>query len=508
MGKVKSVAKLQENGQFSDPIPLSVDLDNVDISQKLKNALQSKNITVSKDNAEEVLIELANLSGEMSGTLGVNKGGTGKNSISEGNVLVGGANNTFEEKDIDTVPTNGSSNLVTSGGVYTSLSNLPPKNHASTNTTYGIGNENLYGHVKVKNYFDKEKISEGYTAAGYNALVEAYEELINSGKTIDVIVELPKDNWKEHEDMMEFFPPEGGSSGAIKTDHYFSQSVEVPQIRSGLTPLFFLADDSLDDISERDKRAYAFSLITGCKAANGSISFKAAAALPVDIYVEIKGIPEQELEYVDNTVIFLVEPSAFTLNSTTQRYEATVTVNGISGGAGGIWDIVRSGAVLTEAESEIALSITDVDTLDNAVKISCLEIPAQRFMMSISGAYPAADPGNVILSGMQNWFNKVDDLEKQSLVIQAINLPSTVCPANSATSIQLMEEDWPVIEGYTLVAVTPRYTNTNLLWNSCRTTTIESGAKRIIDVKLYNITNNSITTSEGTTNVYGFYRHN
>lgn len=186
----------------------------------------------------------------------------------------------------------------------------------------------------------------------------------------------------------------------------YQQTVTLPQMREGMTPLYFLASDG-------DDAQYAFGLIIDYQVGYAEITFYAADRPAVDLNLTLKGIPAQEMEYVDNTVVFLVEPSAFALNSTTQRYEATITVEGMTAGTGGTWDIVRSGAVLTEAESKVALSITDVDRLDGAVKISCLDAPAQRYMMSIAGAYPDAEPGTVILAGMQEWFDRVEALENK-----------------------------------------------------------------------------------------------
>lgn len=192
------------------------------------------------------------------------------------------------------------------------------------------------------------------------------------------------------------------SAGWTGTTAPYQQTITVPQMREGMTPLFFLASDG-------DDAQYAFSLITGYSSGYAEITFYAADKPAVNIDLTLKGIPAQEMEYVDNTVVFLVEPSAFAVNETTQRYEATIDVPGMTEGTGGTWDIVRSGADLTVAESKIALSITDVDRQEGSVKITCLEVPAQRYMMSIAGAYPDAEPGTVILAGMQEWFDRVDE---------------------------------------------------------------------------------------------------
>lgn len=198
----------------------------------------------------------------------------------------------------------------------------------------------------------------------------------------------------------------------------YSQTVTVPQMREGMTPLYFLDGTGDDDVQ------YAFSLITDLQSGYAQITFYAADKPTVNVPIILKGIPAQEMEYVDNTVAFLVEPSAFAKNNTTNRYEATIEVPGMTEGTGGVWDIVRSGPVLTEEESAIAAAITDVDRLDGAVKISCLEVPAQRYMMSISGAYPDAEPGTVILSGMTEWFDRVEALEGKLLAVkETISIP-------------------------------------------------------------------------------------
>ena len=46
-------------------------------------------------------------------------------------------------------PTQGSTNPISSGGVYTALSTKAPTFHASSDATYGVGSTTQYGHVKV-----------------------------------------------------------------------------------------------------------------------------------------------------------------------------------------------------------------------------------------------------------------------------------------------------------------------------------------------------------------------
>lgn len=191
----------------------------------------------------------------------------------------------------------------------------------------------------------------------------------------------------------------------------YSQIVNVFQMREGMTPLYML--DMTTITSENvDALQYAYGLLTGYMSGYTHVTFQVADLPTVDIPLILKGIPAQRFETADNTVIFPVEPVAFALNADADnRYQATFTVEGMTEGDGGIWDIVRSGPVMSLAESKIAASITDVERLDGAVKITCLEVPAQRYLMKISGVDINAESGSIILSGMQEWFDRVEEAE-------------------------------------------------------------------------------------------------
>lgn len=234
------------------------------------------------------------------------------------------------------------------------------------------------------------------------------------GSSIDIPVVLPAEAW------------EGESAP-------YQQTVTVPQMREGMTPIHFFAGDS-------DTERYAYSLIMDYQAGYAQMTFYAADLPEVDIHLTLKGVPAQKLGVVDNTVVFLVEPSVFALNEDVDRYEATIAVEGMTAGYGGQWDIVRSGPVLSLEESRIAASITDVIRSDGAVKIVCLEPPAQRYMMSIAGAYPDAEPGTVILSGMQQWFERVEELEA-ALNEQYDKRPYHIANAGGSSN-QVSNEDW------------------------------------------------------------------
>lgn len=176
-------------------------------------------------------------------------------------------------------------------------------------------------------------------------------------------------------------------------------------MRESMTPLWYFSGTG-------DDARYASSLITDYVAGYAQMTFYAADLPEVDIDITLKGIPAQQLEYADNTVVVVVPADGFTLNEDLGRYEQTIPVEGMSAGAGGGWDIVRSGEALTEAESKIALSITDVIPLDGAIKIVYLWPPEQQYMLKLTGTYTQATEGTTLLSGMQGWFGRVETLEK------------------------------------------------------------------------------------------------
>lgn len=218
------------------------------------------------------------------------------------------------------------------------------------------------------------------------------------GSSVDIPITLPATAWT-------------GTSAP------YSQTVTVPQMREDMTPFVILTDsDTLTDAQR-----YAFSLLTDYDAAYAQMTFYAADKPTVDIPVTLKGIPAQEPEFVDNTVVLIVEPSGFALSTDPEydgRYVSTITVTGMSAGAeGASWDIVRSGPVLSLEESKIAASITDVKPMDGAVQIVCTEIPAATYLLKITGSYADATPGDVILPNLLTWMN---DTTSQITIMQDV----------------------------------------------------------------------------------------
>lgn len=205
------------------------------------------------------------------------------------------------------------------------------------------------------------------------------------GSSIDVPITLPVADW----------------TGVTAP---YTQILTVSQMRDGMAPLLYFSGTG-------DAAQYAYSLITGYKPGYAQMTFYAADLPETDIDITLKGIPSQQLEYADNTVVVVVPADGFEINEDLGRYEQTIAVEGMAAGANGAWDIVRSGEVLTEAESKIALSITDVIPTDGAIKIVCLWPPEQQYMLKLTGTYTQATEGTTLLAGMQEWFDRVEQLQ-------------------------------------------------------------------------------------------------
>ncbi|MCI8418479.1 MAG: hypothetical protein HFI33_13475 [Lachnospiraceae bacterium] len=201
------------------------------------------------------------------------------------------------------------------------------------------------------------------------------------------------------------------SSDWIGNSAPYSLTLSLPEIREGMTPLYMLDDSAVSD-KIWDYMQYAYSLITGYSTKYAEITFYAADKPDRDVYIILKGVPTQQLEFVDNTVAVVVPIDGFTLNEEYHRYENTIAVEGMVSAAQGSWDIVRSGPVLSSEESKIAANITDVIPLDGAVKIVCLEPPAKQYILKLKGTYTQATEGTTLLAGMQGWFDRVEDVEK------------------------------------------------------------------------------------------------
>lgn len=87
-------------------------------------------------------------------------------------------------KGVDTTPADKSTNLITSGGVYTSLASYAVKSHASSTTSFGKGSTGGYGHLKISDDYSVSPNTNYNASAGVAASLysvqKVYEELKNS----------------------------------------------------------------------------------------------------------------------------------------------------------------------------------------------------------------------------------------------------------------------------------------------------------------------------------------
>lgn len=162
------------NGEFNDVLDFSASIENSTVSQDLIDALAVYGIVVSDNTVASVLTALGaaiynkadvnhnhNASDINGGVLPVQYGGTGMNAVNSGNVLVGAPNGAMTQRPIDSNPTSGSVNPISSGGVYTALQGKAPTNHASQNGNYGLGRTGYYGHVRTVDDYTLNQEEDG-----------------------------------------------------------------------------------------------------------------------------------------------------------------------------------------------------------------------------------------------------------------------------------------------------------------------------------------------------------
>ncbi len=84
----------------------------------------------------------------------------------------------------DNTPIANSNNPVKSGGVKTALDAKAPTSHASSATTYGIGNASNYGHVKLSDTYNSNVgAAANGLAASQKALFDVYSKIPNVGQS-------------------------------------------------------------------------------------------------------------------------------------------------------------------------------------------------------------------------------------------------------------------------------------------------------------------------------------
>lgn len=206
------------------------------------------------------------------------------------------------------------------------------------------------------------------------------------GSSVDIPVTLPHDGWTVD-----------GIS--------YSQTITVPQMREGLTPVHFI------DPNATDEELYAYSLLINYRANLGSITFYATEMPLIDIHLVLKGVPTQELDYANNNVLVMVTHDGFEQEGgdpdESTPWTKIVPVDGMKEGIGGYWDIVRSSGIITREESAIALNIISVDRMTDAIKISCLKPPTSDFQLLLFETYKDATEGDTLISGLTGLSNRV-----------------------------------------------------------------------------------------------------
>lgn len=198
MSNIKQVAVLQEDGTYSTPSDIGVDLVNVDITDTTATAVADATGTTPA-NAEEAIEAMAGtletkadashkqdassitsgtLSSDRLPTVPVSKGGTGATTLASGQAVIGNGTGAVTTRAITATPASDSTSLFTAGGAYTELAKKAPTSHASTATTYGASSGSNYGHTKLSdNYTSSAGAAASGIGASSAAVYNAYNEL-------------------------------------------------------------------------------------------------------------------------------------------------------------------------------------------------------------------------------------------------------------------------------------------------------------------------------------------
>lgn len=176
---IEAVSVLKEDNTFADPIPFKVDLNNTSLDAAMKQIVESMGLTA------ENYYDIIKLMLEILVTVPVNRGGTGKTSIGKDKMLIGDGNGGFTEIGLDSTPTSRSSNLINSGALYTYFGKYAEKNHASKNTTYGVGTDSLYGHLRITDDYNNPGDDPAHTTLSVTALVALLKSVTGMFQVLD-----------------------------------------------------------------------------------------------------------------------------------------------------------------------------------------------------------------------------------------------------------------------------------------------------------------------------------
>lgn len=179
---ISSVSILNENHTFADPIPFSIDLNNIPLEDDIQQIAGNMGLTVQ--NYYDIIKSML----EILETVPVKYGGTGVTSISKDKVLVGDTDNNFKEIGFDSAPTQRSENFVNSGALYNQFNKMAEKDHASTKQDYGVGTNEKYGHLRITNDYKTLGTDPTHTAvsiSAINQLLGNIQNLLNMFQVID-----------------------------------------------------------------------------------------------------------------------------------------------------------------------------------------------------------------------------------------------------------------------------------------------------------------------------------
>lgn len=187
---VTGASMADENGEFTNIVGFksNAEATAVAISDALKTVLDNLTGESVDPNVQAAIAAIAShfddidvevTVDKLQGTVPVEKGGTGRNTLTSGQILLGNGTNPVALRAITTTVSSSTSvNIPTEGAVY---SYAAPRSHATTTaSSYGAGNATYYGHVRLSDtYTSNVGNASSSTGASQTALYNAYNTLQN-----------------------------------------------------------------------------------------------------------------------------------------------------------------------------------------------------------------------------------------------------------------------------------------------------------------------------------------
>lgn len=209
---IASVSILKDDNTFADPIPFSVDLNNISIDSDMQQIISSMGLTALN------YYDIIKLILGILKTVPVEYGGTGLQNITKDAVLVGDTNNTLKQIGFDNVPTQRSENLVNSGALYTQFENKANRSHVSETQEFGVGTSEKYGHLRITDDYETSGSDPTHTAVSVNAINTLLENIQNFLIKFKVI-----DKETLYSSCITAYQPIGKNTNVLRLiDDYFS----------------------------------------------------------------------------------------------------------------------------------------------------------------------------------------------------------------------------------------------------------------------------------------------